>query len=99
MMKVLAQCLVAYAIVSVLVVGWMYYVVIDAVVLHDQGLLSGLDISPTQPAHHHDGRSIQPNKTIVEDVIQHQELQGHMFIYSSFEEQTNGARNLWQLEM
>ncbi|XP_065904967.1 uncharacterized protein [Dysidea avara] len=101
MMKVLAQCLVAYAIVSVLVVGWMYYVVIDAVVLHDQGLLSGPDISPTQPAHHHDGRSIQPNKTIVEDVTtQYQELsQGHMFIYSSFEEQTNGARNLWQLEM
>ena len=24
---------------------------------------------------------------------------GHAFIYSNFEEQTNGARNLWQLEM
>jgi len=27
------------------------------------------------------------------------EPQGHIFVYSSFEEQTNGARNLWQLEM
>jgi len=26
-------------------------------------------------------------------------LQGHAFIYSNFEEQTNGARNLWQLQM
>jgi len=25
--------------------------------------------------------------------------QGHIFLYSSFEEQTNGAGNLWQLEM
>ena len=25
--------------------------------------------------------------------------QGHVFIYSNFEEQTNGARNLWQLEI
>ncbi|XP_065905247.1 uncharacterized protein [Dysidea avara] len=28
-----------------------------------------------------------------------QESQGHAFIYSNFEEQTNGARNLWQLEI
>jgi len=28
-----------------------------------------------------------------------QQSQGHIFIYSSLEEQTNGARNLWQLEM
>ena len=27
------------------------------------------------------------------------EPHGHIFVYSSFEEQTNGARNLWQLEM
>jgi len=27
------------------------------------------------------------------------ELNGHVFVYSSFEEQTNGARDLWQLEM
>ena len=25
--------------------------------------------------------------------------QGHIFVYSSYEEQTNGARNLWQLEI
>ena len=25
--------------------------------------------------------------------------QGHAFIYSNFEEQTNGAKNLWQFEM
>ena len=27
------------------------------------------------------------------------ESQGHIFVYSSYEEQTNGARNLWQLEI
>ena len=27
------------------------------------------------------------------------EPHGHIFVYSSFEEQTNGARSLWQLEM
>ena len=31
--------------------------------------------------------------------INHQQLQGHILVYSSFEEQTNGARNLWQLQM
>ena len=29
----------------------------------------------------------------------HGESDGHIFVYSSYEEQTNGARNLWQLEM
>ena len=97
-MKFQAQCLVALVTVSVLVVvGCMYYYVINTVVLHDQRLL-GPDISPTQPVHDKSIRLVT-NKTIVEDVTQHQELQGHMFIYSSFEEQTNGARNLWQLEM
>ena len=28
-----------------------------------------------------------------------QESQGHILVYSSYEEQTNGARNLWQLQM
>jgi len=91
-MKFQAQCLVAFVTVSVLiVVGWMYYVVIDAVILHDQELLSPSDINPTQPAYSQDSRMITGEDQ--------EPPQGHMFIYSSYEEQTNGARNLWQLQM
>ena len=40
------------------------------------------------------------NKTTAEtSPAEKQKSQGHVFLYSSFEEQTNGARNLWQLEM
>jgi len=35
------------------------------------------------------------NKSISDE----ESLVGHMLLYSSFEEQTNGARNLWQLQM
>ena len=31
--------------------------------------------------------------------INHQQSEGHILVYSSKEEQTNGARNLWQLQM
>ena len=41
-----------------------------------------------------------PSKTAAKETTsKDQESQGHIFVYSSFEEQTNGARNLWQLEI
>jgi len=93
-MKFQAQCLVAFVTALVLVVvGWMYYAVIDAVILHDKGFLSPPDITPTtHSAHHYNSRENANQEPP-------HESQGHMFIYSSYEEQTNGARNLWQLQM
>ncbi|XP_065900724.1 uncharacterized protein [Dysidea avara] len=45
------------------------------------------------------GSSAATVETAAENHSENQEPQGHVFIYSSLEEQTNGARNIWQLEM
>jgi len=42
----------------------------------------------------------QPTESVINSTdVNHQQPQGHILVYSSYEEQTNGARNLWQLHM
>ena len=56
--------------------------------------LSTQPLTATTPAVR--SSSIQPSTATT---TKPQVSQGHAFIYSSYEEQTNGARNLWQLKM
>jgi len=52
-----------------------------------------ITVTPTQFT----GNGIQVEPTV--DSIDEQLSHGKMLIYSSYEEQTNGARNMWQLQM
>ena len=49
------------------------------------------------------GLMSQTGLTLFQDPAVHStsqlDSQGHIFVYSSYEEQTNGARNIWQLEI
>jgi len=96
-MKLEAQCLVAFVTVAVLVVvGWMYYAVINAVILSPSPAITDQDnVEPSRAVQFY-------NNTIVGDSTTtdgHQESQGHIFVYSSFKKQTSGAINLWRLEI
>jgi len=56
-----------------------------------ESVINSIDVNHQQP---------QPTESVVNSRdVNHQQPQGHILVYSSYEEQTNGARNLWQLHM